>query len=85
MQKHALALGYFFLAVFCVFVSPNSYSFLRFPLLLAAFTAALAGCGILLSACAVQLHAGKTWLVQIIRKAQQPPVHDANPRNTKTT
>jgi hypothetical protein len=76
MQKHAIALGYFFLAVFCIFTSAQSFYELRIPLLLAALAAALAGFGILFSPFAARLQACKTWLVHMFNLARQPPVHD---------
>ena len=45
MQKHAIALGYFFLAMFCIFTSAQSFYELRILLLLAALAAVLAGFG----------------------------------------
>ncbi len=75
MQKHALALGYFFLAVFCIFTSSQGFlQLFSFPLLLAAFAAALMGLGFLWSGCAPQLSAVKKWLVEMVRLAQQSPV-----------
>ena len=77
MQKHAMALGYFFLAVFCIFTGSQVFGF-RIPLLLAALAAALTGVGFLLSACAVQFQAAKNWLVQmwrLIPLARQLPTH----------
>ena len=75
MEKHAMALGYFFLAVFCVFTSTQSIFEFRVPLLLVALGAALTGLGFLFSACAAQFQAGKNWLVQMVRLARQPPTH----------
>ena len=81
MQKHAMALGYFFLAVFCVFTSAHSFRELLLPLLLAALAATLAGVGYLLSVCAVTLQAWKTWLshwfVRMFHLARQPPVRES--------
>ena len=76
MQKHAMALGYFFLSVFCIFTCSQGFLVLYcIPLLLAALAAALMGLGFLFSACAAQFQAGKNWLVQLVRLAQQPPAH----------
>lgn len=74
MQKHALALGYFFLAVFCIFTCSQGF-LQRFyiPLLLAALAAALMGLGYLFSACAPQFPAVKNSLLQMVRLAQSPP------------
>ena len=81
MQKHAMALGYFFLAVICVFTSAHSFRGLHLPLLLAALFATLAGVGYLLSACAVTLQAGKArlshWFVCMFHLAQHPPVRES--------
>ena len=81
MQKHAITLGYFFLAVFCVFTSTHSFRGLHLPLLLAALAAAVAGVGYLLSVCAMTLQAGMTWLshwfVRMLHLAQQPPVRES--------
>ncbi len=81
MQKHAMALGYFFLAVFCVFTSAHSFHGLHLPLLLAALAAAVAGVGYLLSACAETLQAARTrlsqWFVRMFHLAQQPPVRES--------
>ena len=80
VQKHAMALGYFFLAIFCLFTC--SQGFLQgfsIPLLLAALAAAMMGLGFLLSACAPQFATFKKWLVQMVRLAQQPPVENRHP------
>ena len=77
MQKHAMALGYFFLAVFCVFTSDHSFIGLRLPLLLAALAATLAGVGYWLSAFAVTLQAGMTWFVRMFHLARQSPVRES--------
>ncbi len=69
MAKHAIALGYFFLAVFC-FVAFVENSIHREELLLGALLAALTGCGYVLSACSAQLKGGLTWL---IKEAPQSP------------
>ena len=81
LKKHAMALGYFFLAVFCVFTSAHCFRGLHLPLWMAALAATLAGVGYLLSACAVTLQAGKTWLthwfMHMFHLAQQPPVRES--------
>ncbi len=85
MQKHAMALGYFFLAVFCVFTNAHCILGLHLPLLWAALAAAVAGVGYLLSACAVTLQAGKTrlshWFVRMFHLAQQPPIRESSLRD----
>ena len=83
MQKHAMAMGYFFLAVFCIFTCSQGFLVLyKTPLLLAALAAALMGLGFLFSACVPQFQAVKNWvvavknwLVQMVSLAQQPPTH----------
>lgn len=79
-----MALGYFFLAVFCVFTSAQSFIAFRTPLLIAALVAALAGLGFLASACSGQLQAAKKWVVHLLQIARQPPVHrrDATEEHT---
>lgn len=78
MHKQAMALGYFFLAVFCLFTSAQDRLWwCSTPLLLAAAGAALIGCGFLWSACAHLLPAVKTGLVKMVHLAQQPPVEQA--------
>jgi hypothetical protein len=77
VQKHAIALGYFFLAMFCIFTSAQSFYGLRILLLLAALAAVLAGFGVLFSPFAARLLACKNWLVQAFNIARKPPVHDS--------
>jgi hypothetical protein len=84
VQKHAMALGYFFLAVFCIFVSSVSVAF-RDPLQLAALIAVVAGLGFQFSAVAEFLRAAPKRLAQapkrlaqLIRAAQEPPSHQTD-------
>ena len=77
MQKHAIALGYFFLAVFCILTSAQGFYELRVLLLLAALAAALAGFVVLFSPFAARLRAFKNWLVQMFNLARTPPEHDS--------
>lgn len=79
MQKHAIALGYFFLAIFCIFTSSQGYleSF-RFQLASLALLAALSGFGYLISACASQIYAIWQWLVQMFWLAQQRPTRSTS-------
>ncbi|MBX3449225.1 MAG: hypothetical protein KF777_06685 [Planctomycetaceae bacterium] len=75
MQKHTMALGYFFLAIFCIFTSAQeSLRMFSPPLLVAAFAAAMMGLGFLLSAVAPLFAAVKDWFIRLMRLAQQPPV-----------
>jgi Tfp pilus assembly protein PilE len=75
MQQHVMALGYFFLAVFCVLTSGHSFVELRIPLLLAALLALVAGVAYVASPLAARFRAVKAWLLQLIRIAQEPPRH----------
>ncbi len=76
MQKHAIALGYFFLSVFCIFTSSQGYlELFCIPLLLVALVAALMGIGFLMSAWAGQFQAARKWLLQMVHLAQQAPIN----------
>ena len=75
MQNHAIALGYFFLSVFCIFTSSQGYlNMFRSLLLVVALLAALMGLGYLFIAWAAQFQATRSWLMQMVRLAQQAPV-----------
>lgn len=74
MQKHAMALGYFALAVFCVFTGSQGLLVFRSPLLVGAGMALGAGCLFLVSACYGPLCAAIEWLTGMSRLAQEPPV-----------
>jgi hypothetical protein len=83
MQRHAIALGYFFLGVFCVYVSAIGFGGLRLPMLAAALAALAAGLGYLfhphrawLQARAASMH---QWLLQMLREAQRPPARQSRP------
>ena len=86
MQQHAMALGYFFLAAFCVFTSTTcdslNFRFLIAPLWLAATLAAWAGSMFLLRAFGV--HPLKT-LINLMLAAQQPPVRQPRSMDEQTT
>lgn len=83
MVKHAIALGYFFLAVFCVNSFYENQPIWDHKILLGAKLAALTGCGYLLSACSAQIRAltrtlkeGVYWLVReawLVKDAPRPP------------
>jgi dipeptide/tripeptide permease len=80
VQKHALALGYFFLAVFCILTSAHSFIELRLPLLFAAVLAIIVGTGYIarplseiLSLMGRQLLSIPSWLAKMVRLAQEPP------------
>lgn len=71
MQKHAMALGYFFLSVFCVFASPQVQLRFQIPLLLVALISALMGIGFLMIAWAPQFQAARRWVLEMVRLARQ--------------
>jgi hypothetical protein len=80
VAHHAIALGYFFLAAFCVFASAHSFVELRWVLLAAAVLALIAGIGYVASPLATRLRAFWGWLstlpeglVKLTRIAQEPP------------
>ena len=76
LQKHAMALGYFFLSVFCVFATTQGYlELFCIPLLLVALVAALMGIGFLMSAWAGQFQTAKRWLLQMVQLEQQAPIN----------
>ena len=80
MHKHALALGYFFLSVFCIFTSSQSFQ-LCIPLLTAALVAAILGLVFFFSACAPLVH---NWLVEgarLVRLARELPTHPSTFEN----
>ncbi len=80
MQNHAMALGYFFLSVFCIFASPQVQLRLQIPLQLAALISALMGIGFLMIAWAPQLRTVKRWIVEMVRLARQ----ELNPKEQST-
>jgi hypothetical protein len=73
VQQHAIALGYFYLAVICVFTSAHSFVEFRVPLLFAAILALVAGVGYVASPLAARLRRAQGWIAQLIRAAQEPP------------
>jgi hypothetical protein len=77
VHQHAIALGYFFLSIFCVFTSAHSFVELRVALLLAALMALVAGVAYVASPLIARLRAVQAWFVQIIRLAQEPPRHSS--------
>jgi hypothetical protein len=70
MQRHALALGYFFLAAFCGYPLTMASEALRWVYLVAAL-AALAGAIVYLDV----LPAAGKWLSNMFTLAQEPPRH----------
>jgi hypothetical protein len=85
MQRHAIALGYFFLAVFCIYVSAVAFGGVRLPMLAAAVAALAAGLGYLLhphrawlQTRAASMH---QWLLQMLREAQHPPTRQSRPND----
>jgi hypothetical protein len=75
MQKHAMALGYFFLSVFCIFTSSQGYLQLQMPLLVVSLLAALMGIAFLMSAWAAQFQTAWSWWLQLVRMGQQAPIN----------
>ncbi len=82
MEKHAMALGYFFLAAFCLFACGHSALPLQVPLLLAGVAGALVGFVFLASACALRIQAVTkaitNWFVETARLvplARELPPH----------
>ena len=78
MQKHAIALGYFFLAVFCIYTATEVIRELQVWMALAALIATLAGFGYLLSAFGNQLKAGTSWFIKESRRPPQPLAGESN-------
>lgn len=73
MQSQAMALGYFFLSVFCIFTSANSGAVFREPLTFAAFLALAAGVGYIAQPAAAALRSLRAWTVQMVRLARETP------------
>ena len=73
MRKHAIALGYFFLAVFCIYVSHHASIVFHSTLVTAATCALVVGGVFFVAASVQQLQTGKQFLGRWIRKAQEPP------------
>ena len=67
MEKHAMALGYFFLAAFCIVNSAHTVPPLALPLLLAGLVAALVGSRFFVIACASRIKSVKNWFVDMAR------------------
>jgi hypothetical protein len=83
MQRHAIALGYFFLAVLCVLTSAHSFLELRVPLLIAGLLALIAGVAFVAGPHVARLRPVRTWLLQMIRLAQEPPRRPSAPAGEK--
>ncbi|MDB5346397.1 MAG: hypothetical protein JWP89_4774 [Schlesneria sp.] len=82
MEKHAMALGYFFLAAFCLFACGHSALPLQLPLLMAGLAAVLVGAVFFVSACAPRilaiLKAITNWFVEtgrLVPLARELPPH----------
>ena len=76
MQKHAMALGYFSLAVFCIYVSENANYSLHSVLTIAATLAFVLGSAFFVAATIAHIRSA----IRIIRSAPQFVVdltHDA--------
>jgi hypothetical protein len=71
VEKHAMALGYFFLSAFCLFASGQPFVPFPLPLLLAGLAAALVGAAFFVSACTPRILAMKKaitdWFVETAR------------------
>jgi hypothetical protein len=80
MQKHAMALGYFFFSVFCIFTSSQAYLQLHMPLLVVSLLAALMGIGFLMSAWAAHFQTAWRWWLKMVRLGQQAPIAGSSPR-----
>ena len=74
MPKHAVALGYFFLAVFCMYARHSEPNILYPILTTASIFACFMGGVFFVAASIPQLQAGRDHLAKWIRRAQQPPV-----------
>jgi len=73
VPKHAIALGYFFLAVLCVALGQNGPTKLNLILTSTSVLACFIGGVFFVAASVTQLQAGKECLAKWIRLAQQPP------------
>lgn len=77
MQKHAMALGYFSLAVFCVHVSEHIFghrpSILIPLLMIAAMLAGVVGAAFFIAASITQFRSAAALTTRLIRDARQPP------------
>lgn len=87
MQKHAIALGYFFLAAFCIHVSHQTVLLSRSPILFpvfitAATLASLVGCLFFVSASMPQVRGVKDYFASLIRDAQHDPASDRESTHT---
>lgn len=71
MQKHAMALGYFSLSVFCVFASPQVQLGFQFLLHVVALFSALMGIGFLMIAWAPHFQTARGWVLEMVRLARQ--------------
>lgn len=77
MQRHALALGYFFLSVLCLMGTSHTISVLAWALLLGAVLALFVGLGYLVWAWHRQLERAGGWLrhrlVELYKEARREP------------
>ncbi|NQV25087.1 MAG: hypothetical protein HQ518_12050 [Rhodopirellula sp.] len=81
MQKHAIALGYFFLAVFCIHVSHQTLLLSLSPMLLPVFVtaatlASFVGCTFFAAAAMPHLRTVKDCFANLIRNAKQELASD---------
>lgn len=75
MQKHALALGYFALSVFCIFTSAHCFIVFSPLLILGAILALVTGVGYAAEPIAEKLRPVGAWAMKMFRIAQEPPKH----------
>ena len=73
MQQHAIALGYFFLAVLCVLTAAHSFVEFRIPLIFAALLALVTGVGYVASPLVAWLRRARDRIAQVVRMAEKPP------------
>jgi hypothetical protein len=84
MQKQALAIGYFYLAVFCVLTSAHSFIELRLPLLLAAVISLLVGVSFVSEPVLLWLRGLSSWFAKMYRVAQEPPHREPSANDEKS-
>jgi hypothetical protein len=84
LQKHFLALGYFFLRVFCIFTSAHCFKIFSPILMGAAFLALVAGVGYIAEPFVVMLRAAGGWMVEVVRFADETPKQMSEKTEEKT-
>jgi hypothetical protein len=81
--KHSLALGYFFLAAFCVFAGPQCPPIYSPIFITSAAFAFFLGLTFFVPAVTPQVQACNRFLAKWLRMAQQPPQSTANEIQTR--